>query len=94
MSHIVTVTWTASTDTVAGYNVYRSTNPPGNESTTPLNSALIVGTSYTDTAVSAGEKLGYVVTAVSASGVESIHSNESITTVPIQPPTNVVAVGS
>jgi fibronectin type 3 domain-containing protein len=94
MAHQVTLNWTASTDVVAGYNVYRGTNPPGNEGATPINASLVVGTMYIDTAVTAGEKLDYVVTAVSSAGVESVHSNESAVTVPIFPPTGLVAVAS
>jgi len=94
MSHSVTLTWIASTDTVAGYNVYRGTNPPGNEGATPINASLVVGTTYTDLAVTAGEKLDYVVTAVSSQGVESVHSNESAVTVPIFPPSGLVAVAA
>lgn len=94
MTHQVQLSWTASTDAVSGYNIYRGTNPPGNEGATPINPSLVTGTSFIDTAVTAGEKLDYVVTAVSAQGVESVHSNEVIVTVPIQPPTNLVAVAS
>lgn len=94
MAHQVALTWTASLDPVAGYNVFRSTTPPGNEGATPINSALVTGTSFVDTNVTAGETLGYVVTSVSASGVQSIHSNESVVTVPLLPPTNLVAVAS
>lgn len=92
MSHSVTLSWTASVDPVAGYNVYRGTNPPGNEGATPINSALVTDVTYVDTNVTAGEKLDYVVTAVSASGVESVHSNEVTATVPLAPPTNLTAV--
>lgn len=92
MAHSVTLSWVASTDPVAGYNVYRGTNPPGNEGATPINSALVAGLTYTDLAVTAGEKADYVVTAVSAQGVESIHSNEVIVTVPLFPPTGLTAV--
>ncbi len=84
MAHSALLTWTKSTDDTGaagqGYNVYKSTNPPGNEGATPINSALIVGTSYTDTTVAAGQKYGYVMTFVE-NGVESIHSSEVITTV-------------
>jgi fibronectin type 3 domain-containing protein len=92
MAHSVSLSWTASTDAVTGYNVYRGTNPPGNEGSTPINSALVTSTTFVDTNVSAGQKLDYVVTSVSAEGVESVHSNEVIVTVPLQPPTNLVAV--
>lgn len=91
LAHSVTLTWAASPDTVNGYNVYRGTNPPGAENALPLNAALITGLTYVDTAVVAGEKLDYVVTAVSAAGLESIHSNEVTVTVPLQPPSNLVA---
>jgi fibronectin type 3 domain-containing protein len=94
MSHSVTLNWVASTDTVAGYNVYRGTNPPGNEGATPINPSLVTGTTFVDPNVTGGEKLDYVVTAVSAQGVESVHSNEIVVTVPIQPPTNLTAVVS
>jgi fibronectin type 3 domain-containing protein len=94
MSHQVVLSWTASPDAVAGYNIYRGTNPPGNEGSSPINPGLVAGTTFTDTNVLAGQKLDYVVTAVSATGVESIHSNEVVATVPLQPPSNLVAVVS
>ena len=97
MAHQVTLTWTASTTVgVSGYNVYRGINPPGNEGATPINAAPVTGTTYVDTAVTAGEKVDYVVTAI-LDGVESVHSTEVTATVPIvqadvNPPTNLVAV--
>jgi fibronectin type 3 domain-containing protein len=94
MAHQVALSWLASPDPVAGYNVYRGTNPPGNEGATPINSALVTGLTYTDLAVTAGQKLDYVVTAVSAAGVESIHSNEVTATVPLFPPSGLTAVAS
>lgn len=94
MAHKVILTWVASTDTVAGYNIYRGTNPPGAEGATPINPALITGLTFEDDNVTAGEKLDYVVAAVSASGVESAHSNEVTATVPLQPPSGLVAVVS
>lgn len=92
MSHQVTLTWVASVDAVASYNVYRGTNPPGSEGATPINTAPITELTYVDTAVTAGEKVDYVVTAVSASGVESVHSNEATVSIPVAPPTSLVAV--
>lgn len=89
MAHSATLTWTGSTDPVAGYNVYRGTNPPGNEGATPINSALITGTTYEDDTVTAGEKVDYVITAVSSSGVESVHSNEVSAVIPLAAPTNL-----
>ncbi len=94
MAHQVVLNWTASTDPVVGYNVYRSLTA-GSEAGPALNATPIVGTTYTDIAVAAGTKYDYVVTAVSAAGVESVHSNEaSNIAVPLFPPTNLVAVAS
>lgn len=93
MAHSVSLSWVASVDPVDGYNVYKGTNPPGNEAATPLNSTLIVGTTYVDSTVVAGQRADYVVTAVKA-GVESIHSNEVTTVIPPGPPTGLVAAAA
>ena len=67
-THDVILTWTASTTSgIAGYNVYRGTTS-GGESSTPLNSAPINGTTYADENVTAGTKYYYVVTAVASNG--------------------------
>jgi hypothetical protein len=83
--HTVPISWTASTDAVNGYNVYRG--PAGAEVAPALNgTTLITGTSYSDQ-VSPGV-YSYVVTSVE-NGAESVHSNEVTATVPPFPPTNV-----
>lgn len=74
LSHSVTLSWTASTDQVDGYNVYRSTSP-GAEAAPALNPSPISATTYTDPTASVGVKYDYVVTAV-VNGFESIHSSE------------------
>ena len=81
-THDVILTWTASaTPGIAGYNIYRGTTS-GGESSTPLNSMPINGTSFTDGNVTAGEKCYYVVTAVGSDGVtQSAGSNEASATV-------------
>lgn len=89
MAHSAILTWQASTDAVAGYNIYRGTNPPGNEGATPINASLVTLLTYTDTTVVAGEKVDYVVTAVSAAGVESVHSNEVSAVIPVSAPTGL-----
>ena len=81
---------------ISGYNIYRGTNPPGNEGATPINSAIVTGLTYVDTNVTAGEKVDYVLTSV-LNGVESIHSAEVTATIPVtqadvNPPTGVTAV--
>jgi centrosomal CEP192-like protein/HYDIN/CFA65/VesB family protein/Ig-like domain-containing protein len=80
VSHSVTLAWTASTSTVSGYNVYRSTVSGGPY--TKLNSTLIAATTYTDTAVQAGQTYFYVVTSADSSGIESTYSAEVSAIVP------------
>ncbi len=79
-SHSVTLTWTASTSTVSGYNVYRSTVSGGPY--TKLTSTPVAATTYADTTVQAGQTYFYVVTSVDSSGVESAYSTEVSATVP------------
>ena len=90
MAHSVVLNWTASIDVPAdSYNVYRGT-AAGQESTTPLNSAPITGTSYTDTTVQAGTTYFYIAKSISASGALSVASNEISATVPLAPPTSLI----
>lgn len=77
----VALSWTASTSSVAGYNIYRST-VSGGPYTTLLNSSLVTGTTFTDTNVQAGTTYYYVVVAVNSNGVESSDSNQASATVP------------
>jgi hypothetical protein len=70
----VSVSWTASSSIVTGYNVYRSTTP--GTGYTKLNASPVVGTGYTDTTVMSGTPYYYVVSAVDANGLESPKSNE------------------
>jgi hypothetical protein len=81
-SHDVILSWTASTTSgVVGYNVYRGTTS-GGESSTPLNSTPISGTTYTDESLVAGTTYYYVVTAVGSNDVQSADSGETEATVP------------
>lgn len=80
VQHLVTLNWVASTSTVAGYNVYRGTMSGGPYS--KINSALINGLTFTDSAVSSGTTYYYVVTAVAADGTESLFSNQSQAVIP------------
>jgi fibronectin type 3 domain-containing protein len=79
-SHAVTVSWQASTSTVAGYNVYRGATTGGPY--TKLNSSLVAATNYVDSSVQAGQTYYYVATAVDAANNESVHSNQAIAVVP------------
>lgn len=80
VAHSVSLSWTASTSTVVGYNVYRSTISGGPY--TMITSSAVPGTIYTDNAVQAGVTYFYVVTAVDSNGNESAFSNEASVTVP------------
>jgi hypothetical protein len=78
--HSVSLSWNASTSTVAGYNVYR-----GNQTGGPyvaVNSSPEPSTSYVDNSVSSGKTYYYVVTAVDSSGTESVYSNQVQAAVP------------
>jgi fibronectin type 3 domain-containing protein len=81
-SHDVILSWGASQGSgVVGYNVYRGT-ASGGESSIPLNSTPINGTSYVDATVTPSTAYYYVVTAVGSNGVQSAPSNETRATVP------------
>jgi hypothetical protein len=78
--HSVALTWNASTSTVAGYNVYRSTVSGGVY--TKINSSLVSALNYTDSTVQNGTTYYYVTTAVDSSGNESAFSNQTSAAIP------------
>ena len=78
--HTVSLSWTASTSTVSGYNVYRSTTSGGGYS--KVNGGLVGGVNYTDSSVQNGITYYYVTTAVDSSGNESTYSNEASAIIP------------
>src|SRR6266446_3309515 len=80
VGHTVALTWNASTSTVSGYNVYRST--VGGTQYAKVNSSLVGGLAFTDTTVLGGTIYYYVMTAVDASGNESAFSNEAQAIIP------------
>lgn len=72
--HSVSLNWNASTSSnVAGYNVYRGSVSGGPY--TKVNSSLVVGTTFTDSAVQAAQTYYYVCTAVDTSNNESAYSS-------------------
>jgi fibronectin type 3 domain-containing protein len=79
-THSVVLSWDASTSTVAGYNVYRSTVSGGGF--TKLNLSLITTLTYTDTTVQNGTTYFYAATAVDSSGNESVDSTQASPTIP------------
>jgi fibronectin type 3 domain-containing protein len=74
------LSWTASTSTVIGYNVYRG--PVSGGPYTLVNSSLVAGTQYVDSTVLAGQIYYYVATAVASGNVESTYSNQVSATIP------------
>jgi Ig-like domain-containing protein/immunoglobulin I-set domain protein/ASPM-SPD-2-Hydin domain-containing protein/uncharacterized protein DUF1573 len=81
LSHTATLSWTASTSTVIGYNVYRGTVSGGPY--TLVNSSVVAGTQYVDSSVLAGQTYYYVATSVASGNVESTYSNQVIAAVPV-----------
>ncbi|HKF25315.1 MAG TPA: choice-of-anchor D domain-containing protein [Candidatus Acidoferrum sp.] len=80
VNHSVALNWGASSSSVAGYNVYRSSI--SGSSYAKVNPSLVGGVSFTDSSVQAGQTYYYVATAVDASGNESPYSNEVPAVVP------------
>lgn len=78
--HSVALSWNASTSTVSGYNIYRSTLSGG--SYLRINSSLVAGLSYTDSTVQNTTTYYYVTTAVDNTGVESDYSNQVPAAIP------------
>ncbi len=79
-AHDVALSWVPSTSAVIGYNVYRANQSGGPYVQT--NSSLVAGTTFSDSSVAAGQTYWYVVTAVATAGIESLHSNEAMATIP------------
>lgn len=79
-THSVALSWSASTSTVAGYNVYRSS--VSGSQYARLNSALISGLAFTDTGVRSGGTYYYMTTAIDLKGAESGPSNEVSVSIP------------
>jgi hypothetical protein len=78
--HTVGLSWTASTSTVSGYNVYRSTT--SGSGYTKVNNGLVASVNYTDSTVANATTYYYVTTAVDGSGNESSYSNEASAVIP------------
>jgi hypothetical protein len=79
-THTVALSWTASTSTVSGYNVYRSTT--SGTGYAKINTSLVGGVSYTDSSVTNSTTYYYVTTAVDSSGNESAYSNQATAAIP------------
>ena len=80
VQHSAALSWTASTSTVSGYNIYRSTT--SGSGYVQVNPSLVNGLTYTDTTVAASTIYYYVATSVDGSGNESGYSNQATATIP------------
>ena len=80
VQHTVSLSWIASTSTVTGYNVYRSTS--NGSGYVKINTSLVSGLTYTDSSVTSGTTYFYVTTAVDSSGNESGFSNQATAVIP------------
>jgi fibronectin type 3 domain-containing protein len=76
----VLISWSPSSSSVAGYNIYRGSVSGGPY--TKLNPSVSAATTYTDTTVQSGHTYYYVTTAVDSDGVESKDSNQASVAVP------------
>ena len=79
-AHSVMLSWMPSTNTVHGYNVYRSSD--SGVGFTKLNSVPIATTQYDDSTVQAGQTYLYAATSLDSRNVESGYSNEVSVTIP------------
>jgi len=78
--HSVDLSWSPSTSSVVGYNLYRGTKAGGPYGR--INSVLDASTAYTDSTVQGGQTYYYVTTAVNTSGSESGYSNQVQAVIP------------
>jgi len=75
----VVLSWSPSTSSVAGYNVYRGTSVG---SYSKINSAIDPSETFSDSTVASGTTYYYAATAVNSSGQESSYSSPTKVTIP------------
>jgi hypothetical protein len=80
VSHSVSLTWAASTSSVAGYHVYRSQVSGGPYAI--LDSSLVPSDAFTDSNVQSGSIYYYVVKSVTQAGIESADSTQVAANIP------------
>jgi hypothetical protein len=80
VSHTVTLSWTPSSSTFSGFNIYRGTTSGGPY--TRVDTSMISTTSYVDSGVSSGQTYYYVATELDSTGAESAYSSEVSATIP------------
>jgi hypothetical protein len=80
VTHSTNLSWTASTSSVVGYNVYSGSVSGGPYS--KLTSSPVAVLTYKDSTVQSGKTYYYVVTSVNSSGGESTYSNQATASIP------------
>jgi hypothetical protein len=80
VSHTVSLSWTPSSSTYSGFNVYRGTSSGGPY--TRVDTSMVSSTSYLDAGVSSGQAYYYVATEVDTTGTESGYSSEVSAVIP------------
>ena len=80
VTHAVTLSWTPSSSSYEGFNVYRGAVSGGPYSR--VDSSMISAVSYTDSNVTAGQTYYYVATEVDSTGTESSYSGEVSALIP------------
>jgi len=78
--HKVSLSWSPSTSSIAGYNVYRGTTSGGPYAR--ISPSVDTVTTYADSTVQSGQTYYYVTTSVASSGMESKYSNETTAQIP------------
>jgi hypothetical protein len=78
--HTVALSWSPSSSSVAGYNIYRGTVSGGPY--TLINASLETATVYSDSTVQGSKTYFYVATAVDSSQNESAFSNQTTAVIP------------
>ena len=76
----VSLSWSPSTSTVTGYNVYRGATSGGPYA--KINPSVDTVTTYADSTVQSGQTYYYVTTSVASGGMESKYSNETAAQIP------------
>jgi fibronectin type 3 domain-containing protein len=80
VNHTITLSWTPSSSSYEGFNIYRGTASGGPY--TRVAASTISSTTYTDAAVSSGHTYYYVATQLDTTGTESAYSSEVSATIP------------
>lgn len=80
--HTVAFSWINSQTAGVTYNIYRASASGAYNYTTPLNTAPLTVTSFSDCTVVPGQTYYYVARAIDAGGNASVNSNEAMVPVP------------